>query len=309
MRLPFSKGKDAGPLLAQRALILARAGRSEEAGRARPSTAATTPAHDVRFQCLLFMNRSNLLAYLGRLPAAERDLRNGIELAKTHGLQEEVVALSENLGFLKSRGGDIPAALRLFAEALEGAGKAPRPAATHDRAEALLIAGMPGEARESLEKRVDDVERAGFAVDLAEWHLLLAQAALMEGEAEVARASAQRALTEFRAQGRARWALLAQQLVIRARWASGERTTALSRAARDAHARLWTAGWQVAALHCLVVAGRIELEAGRLTSARIDWRGQHRRADADLPTCAQLRGTQRPCCGWPPMTPVARRLR
>ncbi len=284
------KGKDAGPLLAQRALILARAGRSEEAmsnfARALPLLRA---ANDVQFQCLLFINRSNLLAYLGRLAAAERDLQSGIALARQHGLHDRVVVLSANLGFLKVRGGDIPAALQLFAQALEGAGKAPGLVATHDRAEALLIAGMPGEARESLERRVHDVESAGFAVDLAEWHLLLAQAALMEGELEVARASAGRALTEFRAQGRARWALLAQQLVIRARWASGERTAALSRAARDAHAKLWTAGWQVAALHCLVVAGRIELEAGRLSSARTDLARAaqaRRRGPADLRAAA-----------------------
>jgi len=284
------KGKDAGPLFAQRALILARAGRSEEAitnfARALPLLRA---ARDIRFQCLLFMNRSNLLAYLGRLPAAERDLRSGIELAKAHGFQAEVVAMSENLGFLKVRGGDIPAALRLFAEALEGAGTAPGLVATHDRAEALLVAGMPGEARESLERRVDDVERAGFAVDLAEWHLLLAQAALMEGEAELARASAGRALSEFRSQRRTNWALLAQQIVIRARWASGERTSALSRAAREAHAKLWTAGWQVAALHCLVVAGRIELEAGRLPAARADLAQAaqaRRRGPADLRAAA-----------------------
>ena len=78
------KGKDAGPLLAQRALILARAGRSEEAmsnfARALPLLRAT---NDVQFQCLLFINRSNLLAYLGRLAAAERDLRSGIALAKS----------------------------------------------------------------------------------------------------------------------------------------------------------------------------------------------------------------------------------
>jgi tetratricopeptide (TPR) repeat protein len=284
------KGRDAGPLLAQRALILARAGRSEEAmsnfARALPLLRA---ANDVQFQCLLFINRSNLLAYLGRLAAAERDLRSGIALARAHGLHDRVVVLSANLGFLKVRGGDIPAALRLFAEALAGAGKAPGLVATHDRAEALLIAGMPGEARESLERRVDEVERAGFAVDLAEWHLLLAQAALTEGETEVARASAQRALTEFRAQGRARWALLAQHLVIRARWAGGERTAALSRAARGAHAKLWTAGWQVAALHCLVVAGRIELEAGRVSSARIDLARAaqaRRRGPADLRAAA-----------------------
>jgi CHAT domain-containing protein len=284
------KGRDAGPLLAQRALILARAGRSEEAianfARALPLLRAV---RDVRFQCLLFINRSNLLAYLGRLPAAERDLRSGIELARTHGLRDLVTVMSENLGFLKVRGGDIPAALQLFALALEGADRAPGLVATHDRAEALLVAGMPGEARESLERRVDDVERAGFAVDLAEWHLLLARAALMEGEADIAQAAAQRALTEFRAQGRARWALLAQQLVIRARWASGERTTALSRAARNAHAKLWTAGWQVAALHCLVVAGRIELEAGRLPSARVDLARAaqaRRRGPADLRAAA-----------------------
>ncbi|HEY0870718.1 MAG TPA: CHAT domain-containing protein [Acidothermaceae bacterium] len=284
------KGRDAGPLLAQRALILARAGRSEEAianfARALPLLRA---AGDVRFQCLLFINRSNLLAYLGRLGAAERDLRGGIELARAHGLHDLVTVMSENLGFLKLRRGDIPAALRLFAVALEGADTAPGLVATHDRAEALLIAGMPGEARESLERRVDDVEEAGFAVDLAEWHLLLARAALMEGEADIARAAAQRALAEFRAQGRARWALLAQQIVIRARWASGERTTALSRAARDAHAKLWTAGWQVAALHCLVVAGRVELEAGRLSSARADLARAaqaRRRGPADLRAAA-----------------------
>jgi tetratricopeptide (TPR) repeat protein len=284
------RGKDAGPLLAQRALILARAGRSEEAmsnfARALPLLRAKG---DVQFQCLLFMNRSNLLAYQGRLRAAERDLQNGIDLARTHGLHDRVALLSSNLGFLKVRGGDIPAALQLFADALEGAGKAPGLVATHDRAEALLIAGMPSEARESLERRVDDVERAGFAVDLAEWHLLLAQAALMEGETDVARASAQRALTEFRAQGRARWALLAQQLVIRARWASGERTSALSRAARDAHAKLWTAGWQVAALHCLVVAGRIELEADRVPAARVflaQAAQARRRGPADLRAAA-----------------------
>jgi tetratricopeptide (TPR) repeat protein len=284
------RGRDAGPLFAQRALILARAGRSEDAladfAKALPLLRAR---HDVQFQCLLFMNRSNLLAYLGRLAAAERDLRSGIELATAHGLHDQVGLLSENLGFVKARGGDIPAALQLFAQALEGAEKAPAFAATHDRAEALLNAGMPGEARQSLERHIDEVAQAGFAVDLAEWHLLLAQAALMEGEADLARSAAQRALTEFKRQGRARWALLAQQLVIRARWASGERTMALSRAARDAHAKLWTAGWQVAALHCLVVAGRVELAAGRVSSARVDLAQAaraRRRGPADLRAAA-----------------------
>jgi hypothetical protein len=99
---------------------------------------------------------------------------------------------------------------------------------------------------------------------------MLAQAALIEGDAQAARAFAEQALREFRSQRRARWALLAQQLVIRARWAGGERTTRLATAARDAHAKLATAGWQVAALHCLLIAGRVELDRGRLQVARGD---------------------------------------
>ncbi|MDQ1540181.1 MAG: hypothetical protein QOH29_907, partial [Actinomycetota bacterium] len=158
-----------------------------------------------------------------------------------------------------------------------------------DRAEALLIAGLASEARRSLEELIDDVAAAGFAVDIAEWHLMLAHAALLEGDAPAAQAFAQLALGQFRSQGRARWALLAQQLVIRARWAAGERTSKLANDARDAHAKLWTAGWQVAALHCLLVAGRVELDRGRLQFARGDLARAaqaRRRGPADLRAAA-----------------------
>jgi tetratricopeptide (TPR) repeat protein len=284
------RGRDAGPLLAQRGLILCRAGRSEEAlayfARALPVLRA---AGDVNFQCLLYMNRGNLFAYLGRLPAAERDFRAGATLAKAHGMREIADALAANLGFLAVRRGDIPYALRVFDGALAGAGTYSRFSMTQDRAEALLAAGLPHEARIGLESLIDDVAQAGFAVDVAEWHLMLAHAALLAGDPTAARAFAATAYTAFRKQARSRWALLARQLEVRARWAAGERTAALARSARDAHAMLSTAGWQVAALHCLLVAARVELDRGRLQVARGDLAQAaqaRRRGPADLRAAA-----------------------
>jgi tetratricopeptide (TPR) repeat protein len=284
------RGRDAGPVLAQRGLILCRAGRSEEAlayfARALPVLRA---AGDVNFQCLLYMNRGNLFAYLGRLPAAERDFRAGASLAKAHGMREIGTELAANLGFLAVRRGDIPYALRVFDGALAGAGTYSRFTMTQDRAEALLAAGLPHEARVGLESLIDDVAQAGFAVDVAEWHLMLAHAALLEGDPTAARAFAAKAYTAFRKQARSRWALLARQLEVRARWAAGERTAALARSARDAHAMLSTAGWQVAALHCLLVAARVELDRGRLQVARGDLAQAaqaRRRGPADLRAAA-----------------------
>jgi tetratricopeptide (TPR) repeat protein len=288
------RGREAGPVLAQRALILCRAGRSEEAltyfARALPVLRA---AGDVNFQCLLYMNRGNLLTYVGRIAAAERDFRAGAALAQAHGMRETAEELAGNLGFLAVRRGDIPTALRIFDGTLAEARAYSRFARTQDRAEALLAAGLPHEARLALESVIDEVATAGFAVDVAEWRLMLAQAALLSGDPTAARAFAAQAHAAFRKQARSRWALLAQHLEIRARWAAGERTPALARAARTAHAKLSAAGWQVAALHCLLVAGRVELDRGRLDAV------------ADRPTCGRRLGTPRRCCDWREPIPAA----
>jgi tetratricopeptide (TPR) repeat protein len=265
------RGRDSGRLLAQRALIFSRAGRTEEAladyGRALRLLRA---AGDTTFQVRAYLNRANLLAYAGRVAAAERDLVDALALAKAHGMRDFSASAASNLGFVLTRKGDVPAALRLFAEAIEEHDGYTRFHATYDRAEALLAVGLAEEASRSLHAAIDAVDAAGFAVDVAEWQLMAAQASLASGDAQTAISYARKARTEFRKQGRPRWALLAQHLEIRARWTEGERTARLATAARDAHAKLAAAGWQVAALHCLIVAGRVELERGRTQAARGD---------------------------------------
>jgi CHAT domain-containing protein len=269
--LAVMKGRAAGPAYAQRALVLSRAGRAEEAlldyQRALPLLRADG---DVHFQCRVYLNRSNLLAYLGRLPAAERDLRTGRVLATAHGLSDLVSLFTNNLGFLHTLAGDIPTALRLFGEATTAAPTHARLVTVMDRAEALLAAGLPDEARRSLETHLPEITGGGHAVDVAEWLLTLAHACLVDGDAASARRFARQAQLEFRRQKRPRWALLAQQLEIRARWATGERSSAFVAAARDAHARLAAAGWREAALHCLIVAGRIEVDRGHPGAAQSD---------------------------------------
>ncbi len=284
------RGADAGPLLAQKALVLCRAGRTDEAfvlfARALHLLRVR---NDVDFQCLVRMNRANLHAYLGRLGEAERDLRTGLALAEKYSLRHIGQQIAGNLGFIALRRGDIPTALRLLDEAVRGAPQYMRFTLTRDRAETLLMCGLAEEARSCLEEVIGDVGKAGFAVDIAEWHMLLAHAALIEGDATAAYAFARQATSEFRQQKRAGWAKLSRHLEIRARWTGGERTAVLARAARNAATELTTAGWQVAAMHCQLVAGRIELDSGRVARARTDLTNAakaRRRGPADLRAAA-----------------------
>jgi tetratricopeptide (TPR) repeat protein len=269
--LTVLKGRDAGPAYAQRALIFSRAGRSEEAlvdfKRALP---LLRDSGDVHFQCLVYQNRSNLLAYLGRLQAAEQDLHAGHQLATAHGLLDLGTHFTNNQGFLRSRAGDLPGALRFFDAAMESDRPYLRLVAVLDRADSLLTAGLHDEARRSLETHLAELSNAGHNVAVAEWLLTLAYACLLDADAPNAQAFARRSAAEFRSQKRPRWALLAQHVEIRARWAAGERTSALTRLARDAHARLVAAGWHEAALHCLILAGRVEIDRGHPLIARGD---------------------------------------
>jgi tetratricopeptide (TPR) repeat protein len=265
------KGRAAGPAYAQRALIFSRAGRSEEAlldfKRALP---LLRDAGDVHFQCLVYQNRSNLLAYLGRLQAAEQDLQTGHLLASAHGLLDLGLHFTNNRGFLRSRAGDLPAALQFFDAAIASDRPYLRLVAVLDRADSLLTAGLHDEARRSLEQHLTEVTNAGHAVAVAEWLLTLAYACLLDADAPNAQAFARRSAAEFRRQKRPRWGLLARHVEIRARWAAGERTATLTRLARVTHARLVAAGWHEAALHCLILAGRVELDRGHPLLARGD---------------------------------------
>src|SRR5207302_8159548 len=93
-----------------------------------------------------------------------------------------------------------------------------------DRAEALIAARLPGEARELLTRTLDELASGGYGCDAADAMLLLAHAELADGDPRAAAATARRAREAFGE--RAGSALLAEQVGLRARWASGDRSAA-----------------------------------------------------------------------------------
>ncbi|MGH3329376.1 MAG: tetratricopeptide repeat protein, partial [Streptomycetales bacterium] len=178
-------GPDAIRLLAQRGLVLQRLGRTEEAltcfGRALP---ALRRRQDVLWESRTLLNRGALHAYRGAHRAAQRDLTRCLDIATAHDLGLMRAFALQNLGFAALRRGDVPEALASLDEALRHARRLGRPTALimQDRAEALLVAGLAHQAREALEQAVSDLADSRLAYDLAEARLMLARAALADGD-------------------------------------------------------------------------------------------------------------------------------
>ncbi len=258
-------GLQGARLVMQRALILQRCGRLDEAladyARALP---VLRRHRDDKWEARLRNNRGLLQAYRGELVLAERDLERALELHRDAGREIDAADCEWNLGFVAARRGDAPSALERYAVAAaahEQYGTA-IPQLLLDRAEVLLSVGLVTEARETAELAVASCAAVGQHSDVAEAELLLAKAALADGDAAVASASARHAEDAFRRQHRDEWALLARYVRLRAEAAAGRATRrTVDRALSTAQA-LATAGWRVAELDARLVAARIALALG-----------------------------------------------
>ncbi|MQA77451.1 MAG: CHAT domain-containing protein [Streptosporangiales bacterium] len=267
------RGVDLGYLHTQRALVLSRAGRYDEA----LSTFARALTHLQRFAepewiCRVLSNRGALLGYTGGYRAAERDLRRTIELADRHGLEVFSGQARHNLGFISLRTGDVPTALRLFAEAepffpAQGHNQAAR---LLDVADAYLSVRLFRDAREHLEHAVDVLAEGGFAVDVAEAQVLLARTHLLDHAAGAAARTASEAAAEFRRQRRPGWTALADHLALYARVEAGESGGELLGDLRSSARRLGRRGWAHAAVHSHVLAGAMAHELGDRRVARVE---------------------------------------
>ncbi len=267
---PLLKGADLSRLLAQRALVLQRIGRYEEALSCyRQALPGLRRDGDSLWEARLLGNRGPLRAYLGDHRGALRDLQRCAEVAEANGLRNQLARAKQNLGFAMILAGDVPAALELLDEAADvRQERGDDGSLLLDRAEALLTAGLGAEASESAAAALIGLEERGLAYDAAEARLLFARAALSAGRPQDARAAAERAATEFAQQRRPAWTRLARQVSVLARWDAGERGAALTRAARTTADDCAAAGWTVASLSARFVAARAALESSSLTTAR-----------------------------------------
>ncbi|MDL4775083.1 MULTISPECIES: CHAT domain-containing protein [Thermomonosporaceae] len=258
------RGADADRLAANRACALARAGRLDEARRA---AARALPrlrrGGDPATLGGLLTNLALAQAFGGALADAETTLTEAVTVAGAAGLPHQKAMAVGNLAFVVSRRGDLPRALRLFADAEPGLAGERVAQCRFDQAETLIEAGLPDEARELLTRAMADATAHGYRCDVADGLLLLAHAELADGDAQRAAGTAERARAAFARQGRTGWRLLAEHLLLRARWAAGDRSAILLHSAVATAERLDEGGWAGASAEARIIAARTALTLRR----------------------------------------------
>jgi tetratricopeptide (TPR) repeat protein len=265
------RGLDRARLLAQRGLILQRAGRLDDALAVYAAAMPSLRRHrDRLWEGRLRNNRAVLYAYQGSFRLAKADIARAEQLFEELELPRALAGARWNHGFVGARRGDIPAALA----SLDAAGEAYRQAGMPvglllvDQCDVLLAAGLVAEARQVAITAVAELSAHRQAADLAEARLMLARAELADGAPAAARRTAAAAQRSFASQQRSSWAAVARHVGLRSAWADGERSPALLRSALETASRLEAAGWAAAALDTRLMAARMAVDLGRLDVAR-----------------------------------------
>ena len=267
------EGLERARLIAQRALILSRIGRYEEAfADYDEALQFFRSAGDTLWESRLRMNRGWVHGYLGRWEDAEKDLLRSESLSTAIGHVTAAAEARHNLGFVAALRGDLPAALAFYDEAgvrYRKAGKY-RGDLLLDLADVLLTLRLVEEGVSAAREAVAETAARRMSADHAEAQLRLAQALLASGGFEAAHECATAALAAFHRQRRPAWAALARLVAVRLDWEVGHRDDAALRRARRATAELTNAGWMVAALDARLIAARLALQLGRQRVARAE---------------------------------------
>jgi tetratricopeptide (TPR) repeat protein len=225
---------------------------------------------DSRWLALLSSNRGLVYTYLGRLGEAARDLESARALYEQLGRESSTAEMVHNLGFLAMRMGDIPTSLARLDEAEErfrtlGLNVG---VVLLDRAEALLLAGLTGEAGELARAAAERFALDGLDVERGEALLVDARSSLAGRQHELAAESSRRARELFAQQGRPGWELRAHYFEVAAAVEGAELVERddLTRLAED----LKATGQRLAAFHVRLLAGRVALQLGDAVSAEAD---------------------------------------
>ena len=256
--------------LAQRGGILLDLGRHGEAlDHYRRAFPALRAAGDTLWVYRVVCNRGLAHAYRHEFAAAEADLRQAEQLAEELGLTLAVGFARANLAFVLGLRGETAAAFAYSSAAesriREHGGRVGELLA--DRGELLLSVRLVAEARVTAAQAVAEFTREGRRLKLPEARLLLAEAALLDGEPAAALPHARRAAQEFTRQRRPEWAALARLAVLRVRCAEGRTTAADVRAAAETADSLHAARWPAAALDAQILVAALMAARGRRDAA------------------------------------------
>lgn len=202
----------------QRALILRRAGRDDDALAGYQQALAVFRRHgDLLWQGRALVNRGVLRGYHGELALARADLTKAERIFRRLGLATAVAQTQHNLGFLAAQAGDVTRSLEYYDQAGSQLSYTGAAAVTElDRAELLLAARLLSEARAAVENAVRAAHGGRFSALLGQAQLLSARIDLTDSRAAQARITAARARATFIRQARPTWAALARHVEITA---------------------------------------------------------------------------------------------
>ncbi len=251
---------------AQRGAILEFDGRAEEAlASFRRALPTLRRADDHVWVQRVLSNRAIIHGYHNEFSAAVRDLREAEELCEKHGLDLSAGFARQNLGWIETLRGDVPAALGHLdvAEQRFRALGSRLGFILADRSALLLSVRLLSEARQTGEQAVRQIEREGQQVALPEARLTLAQAAALDGDSGYAVDQARRAVSEFARQQRPHWAALARFVLLSSRLSDSGPPRGSVRQFEQAADALAATGWAVAALEARLQAGQLALDRGR----------------------------------------------
>jgi len=268
---PVLRGLPAARLAMLRALILTELARFGEAaaGFAEALDLLARAGGDDVLEADIRTNRASLLTHLRDWQAADEDLRRAEASYQVSGHNGRTAMVYHNRGLAAAVRGDLPAAFAAFDEAAARYRAAGRDLGLLpvEHAEALLSVRLVAEARAAAELAIAEFTRQRNAVDLVQARLLLAQAALLDGDPATARVEAERARRSATRQRRTGWVALAAYTALRARWAAGDRDPAMLRSGRRTVGALASAGWLVAAMDARLIVARTALALGRTAAA------------------------------------------
>ncbi|WP_172641586.1 CHAT domain-containing protein [Microlunatus phosphovorus] len=255
-------------MLSQKALILFRGGRLEEAEQTFADALDLMREGD-RDAIRVLLNRGALFVEMGVIGRARLDLATAVQLSRPLGdTQFQHIAL-HNLGCLEFTSGDLPTALRLMQEALEVDSQTLEGLTHLDRSRVLLAAGLPDEADAALAQAGELFRRDRCWQDLAEVDLTRAEVALLTGRVAEARLLAGRARDRFRRHGNDRWRRNAELVLLHADQAAGRPPARLLPPTRRLAAEFAAADFGQQARSTLLLAAELELERHQTDAADI----------------------------------------
>jgi tetratricopeptide (TPR) repeat protein len=277
---------DQRPILsAQRALLLKRSGRYQQALRQFDAAVDLLGDQSRPLDLVKALNNRSLLHLeAGRLGQARADLHRCGQVAARHGLALHVALSKVNLGCLDVIAGDLPAALGAFGAArVDYQALAPGRLANLavERSRALVAAGLYGDADRELAYALEQAERHRLSHAYADALHIRAEAALLAGRPRDAARWARQAHTSFLRRDNPRRALAASLLELRADHAARPAPLTIAARAQGLAGRLRRLGLAEDARVAGLVAARALVAAAEVRRAtRILTRcGPPRRAD------------------------------